>query len=289
MCSGTSKKLRIHSQTIEVICSEYVTRRNTIRKRRLKWRSVKSLGWVPFKGSGARLNDNDRLVFNGIEFEYWNSRPKLGLIKFGSFNQDKRGRWYLNLVVQVEQEHRTQNGSQIGIDLGLKTTATLSDGATYHGGRHYARLESKLSTAQRAKKKRQVKTIHAKIANCRKDALHKITTNLVNQYDTIFVGDVSSLKLTKTSMAKSVHDASWGMFRSMLAYKAIRLGVEVHETKENFSTVTCSTCFQRTGPSGLSALGVREWTCSCGASHDRDVNAAKNILRFGLESLKGAA
>lgn len=91
----------------------------------------------------------------------------------------------------------------------------------------------------------------------------------------------------RTQMAKSVSDASWSDFKSMLAYKAIALGVEYKEVKENFSTVTCSTCFERTGPSGLSALGVREWVCSCGAVHDRDVNAAKNILRFGHESLKG--
>lgn len=72
---------------------------------------------------------------------------------------------------------------------------------------------------------------------------------------------------------------------SSVAYKAIALGVEYKEVNEMFSTVTCSTCFERTGPSGLSALGVREWICKCGAVHDRDVNAAKNILRFGRESL----
>lgn len=86
-------------------------------------------------------------------------------------------------------------------------------------------------------------------------------------------------------MAKSVSDASWADFKSMLAYKAIALGVEYKEVKENFSTVTCSACLDKTGPNGLNAIGVREWTCKCGASHDRDVNAAKNILRLGYQSL----
>jgi IS605 OrfB family transposase len=140
--------------------------------------------------------------------------------------------------------------------------------------------------AQRAGKKKRVKAIHAKIKNVRKDFNHKETTKLVNNYGKIFVGDVSPSKLMKTKMVKSVTDASWADFKSMLAYKAIALGVEYKEVKENFSTVTCSYCLERTGPSGLSALGVREWVCiNCGTSHDRDVNAAKNILRFGCETL----
>lgn len=99
---------------------------------------------------------------------------------------------------------------------------------------------------------------------------------------------MSPSKLKGTRMAKSVSDASWADFKSMLAYKAIALGVDYHEVNEMFSTVTCSTCLKRTGPSGLSALGVREWTCACGATHNRDVNAASNILRFGHESpIKG--
>jgi putative transposase len=289
MCSGTSKHLGLPSATIGAVCFDYVTRRNTTKKRKLKWRSTKkSLGWIPFKGCIAKMVGVD-FVLKSKVFSFWNTRESIGKIRSGAFNQDSRGRWYLNLVVKVECEKKQKTGKQVGIDLGLKTTATISDGASFDGGRPFARLKSKLATAQRAKKKQLVKTIYKKVANCRKDALHKITTKIVNQYDTIFVGDVSSLKLAKTRMAGSVYDASWGMFRSMLAYKAIRLGVDVHETKEHFSTVTCSICFQRTGPSGLSALGVREWICSCGAQHDRDVNAAKNILRFGLESLKGAA
>lgn len=87
-------------------------------------------------------------------------------------------------------------------------------------------------------------------------------------------------------MAKSVSDASWADFKTMLAYKAIALGVDFKEVNESFSTVTCSSCLKRTGPSGLSGLGVREWACSaCGSIHERDVNAATNILRIGHDTL----
>ena len=87
-------------------------------------------------------------------------------------------------------------------------------------------------------------------------------------------------------MAKSVYDSGWATLKTMLAYKAIPLGVVFKVVNENYSSVTCSVCFERSGPRGLSGLGVREWYCSaCGTDHDRDVNAAQNILRFGREAL----
>lgn len=290
LTAGTSKELGISAASINAVCESFVSKRRSARKPKLQWRSRKrSLGWVQFKGEGVRIKDG-AVVYRGIRFDFWQSRGVIGEIKCGSFNQDSRGRWYVNLTCVVCRELKPRTGKIVGVDLGLKTTATLSDGNKLEGGRHYRAIHDKLAVAQRANHKKQQKTISAKIANSRKDELHKFSTQLVNQYDTIFIGDVSSLKLIKTRMAKSVLDASWGQLRSMLEYKALRLGVDVIEVKENFSTVTCSDCFERSGPSGLSALGVREWICSeCNALHDRDVNAAKNILRFGHESLKGAA
>jgi transposase len=91
------------------------------------------------------------------------------------------------------------------------------------------------------------------------------------------------MKMVKTKNAKSTLDAGWGVYRSMLAYKAVKLGVEVVATNEKFSTVSCSSCSARSEPSGLSGMGVREWVCSaCQAHHDRDVNAAINIRTTGL-------
>lgn len=142
---------------------------------------------------------------------------------------------------------------------------------------------------QRDNKRKLVKTISAKIKNVRKDYLHKETTKLVNKYDRIYVGNVSSKKLVQTFMAKSVLDNGWSMLKSMLAYKAIWLGVEYKEVDESFSTVTCSICLNKTKQlNGLSTLGVREWICEyCGRRHDRDVNAAQNILRTGHCAPKG--
>lgn len=281
LTSGCGEDLGLNSQTIQAIGQEYVSKRNKAKKKKLAWRSKRSLGWIPFKQT--LLLNEDVLTYYGHKFRFWKSREVIGKIKCGSFNQDSRGRWYVNIVFEVPESPRATNNNNIGIDLGLKTTATYSDGGKFEGGKHYRRLEQKLATSKRANKKRQSKGIFAKISNCRKDELHKETNRLINTYDKIFIGDVSSLKMVKTKNAKSALDAGWGMFRSMLAYKAIRLGVEVIETKENFSTVTCSVCNERSGPSGLSGLGVREWDCSiCGTHHDRDVNAAKNILAFGL-------
>jgi transposase len=99
----------------------------------------------------------------------------------------------------------------------------------------------------------------------------------------ICVGDVNSAALARTKMAKSVLDAGWSAFRSMLSYKtAMRRGARFVDTNERYSTQTCSVCSARGGPSGLKGLGVRSWECDgCGTLHDRDTNAARNILRSG--------
>jgi len=291
LTAGCAKDLGIHSQSVQAITKEYTTRRKQFRRLKLNWRNRKrSLGWIPFKASGIVVN-GDTVIYGKASFRIWKSRDMEGKIKTGSFCQDARGRWYVNLACEVSSlVIKLKSSRSVGVDLGLKTTAAYSDGSKFEGGKHYRRLEDKLARAQRAKKKKLVKTIGAGIANARKDELHKESSRLINNYEKIFIGDVSSLKMVKTKNAKSTLDAGWGMFRSMLDYKAIKLGVEVIETKENFSSVTCSSCNERSGPSGLSELGVREWKCSfCGTSHDRDVNAAKNILTFGLghQALKG--
>lgn len=288
LTSGTSKELGILATSINEVCHTYTIKRKASHRNKLKWRSSKkTLGWVPLKR--AFLIADNCITYHGTKFNFWKSRNIEGEIRSASFNEDSLGHWFLNVSCRITESHRPVTGQRIGVDLGLKYFATTSNSEVIEAGKHFHRLSSKLGNAQRARKKKLVKKIHLKIASCRKDELHKITTNLVNQYDQIFVGNVSPSKLKKTRMAKSVSDSGWSMFKSMLEYKAIRLGVDYKEINEMFSTVTCSGCLQRTGPSGLSALGVREWNCKCGASHNRDVNAAKNILRFGHESLiKGA-
>lgn len=288
LTAGTGQVLGLHTDTLSEICQEYTRRKRTAKKMRLKWRSRKrSLGWIPFKGRCVRLSDAT-IVYKGRHFRFWQSRPFQGTLKTGSFAQDAHGRWYVNLQCAVESSGVPLGEAELGIDLGLQHQMVCSDGAKYARENHTRTHEDALALAQRAHKKKRVKAIHAKIANCRKDWAHKTTTAIVNRATLIVIGKVSSLKLAKTRMAKSTLDAGWSQLRTMLAYKAMRLGVTYCEVNESSSSVTCSTCFKRTGPSGLSALGVRVWCCSaCGVGHDRDINAAHNILRLGRETLSG--
>jgi putative transposase len=139
-------------------------------------------------------------------------------------------------------------------------------------------LAERLAVAQRAGNKRRATAIHGHIANARKDFHHKLSTRLAREYAFIAVGNVNAKNLAKTRMAKSVLDAGWSTFRNMLRYKAATFA----EVDERFTTQTCSQCgaLPPERPKGIAGLGIREWDCSeCGASHDRDVNAARNILR----------
>jgi IS605 OrfB family transposase len=260
-------------------------------KNKLRWRcsggARKSLGWIPFKSAGIKLV-NGQIRFCGQYFGLWDS---YGLSRYdletGSFSEDARGRWYFNTSVHVAAT--PSNGkSAIGIDLGLKTVATGSDGVVFERRRITDEFAQALATAQRANKRERVKAIHAKIKQSRKDAIHKFTTFAVREYGVIFVGDVSSKSLVKTRLAKSVHDSGWGMLKTQLAYKAKARSVVFEEVNERYTSQTCSCCHEisANSPKGRAGLGIREWTCvKCGTQHDRDVNAAKNILALGHERL----
>lgn len=279
LTAGVGKGLGISSQSVQLVCEEFAKAGQQFRKPRLNWRSRKrSLGWVPFKGNAIKVV-GDAVTYYGHAFRFWNSRPLPGKVRCGSFCEDAQGRWYVNFVCEDTTPERAKTGKQAGIDLGLKTLATLSDGVELSRANLTNKFAVKLAGAQRARKKKQVTRIHAKIKNTRKDWSHKATTLLTREYDTLVVGNVSSSRLKKTKMAKSVSDAGWADFKTMLSYKAVRLGIVYLEVNESFSTVTCSGCTARTGPKGQAGLRVRRWVCSgCGRSHDRDVNAACNIL-----------
>ncbi|AYN96806.1 transposase [Pseudomonas sp. LTJR-52] len=284
---GAAKELGLHSQTLQCIAAEYVTRRKQFKKVRLNWRKSagvrRSLGWIPVN-TGAASWKNGQVYHNGHYFKVWDSYGLAGhKFRSGSFSEDARGRWYFNVVVDVEELVSMGQGA-VGIDLGLKDLATCSDGRTLENGRFYRDLEAKLAIAQRSRNKARTRAIHAKIANRRKDALHKFSRRLVNSYGTIIVGDVSSSKLAKTRMAKSVLDAGWSMLKTMLEYKCDHAGIVFKEVREAYTTRACSACGALTGPRGVNGLRIREWTCcECGVAHDRDINAARNILALGHE------
>ena len=287
---GTSKDLEVHAQTIQATCKQFTISRDQHKKcprfRKSRDGDVKkSLGWIPFTAQN-RIIEGNSIIYLGNIYRWFGSksRPLPEKVKGGSFVEDSRGRWYVTFHVEVDSLAQAPDVS-IGIDLGLHTLATLSNGVKIENSRFTRKYAQQLATAQRAGNRTRVKAIHAKIQNSRKDFLHKASNSLASDYRQIFIGDVSSSKLARTKMAKSVYDASWHTFKNYLCYKVSRHGGKFLEVQENFTTQTCSHCGRRPPgrPKGIAGLGIREWDCSfCGSRHDRDVNSAVNILLLGL-------
>ena len=292
---GTSKECHLHSQTVQAVTEEFVIRRKQFKKAKLKWRvsnkksARRSLGWIPFKKVAVKYA-NGYVQYGKYQFKLWDS---YGLskyqIKTGSFVKDSRGRWYVCLVVDNVPQIKSHGKTSIGIDLGLKDLATCSDGVKLKAPKIYRQYEQKLGIAQRAKNKKRVKAIHAKIKYIRQNMLHQFSHKLVTKHAAIFVGNVNAKALAQTKLAKSVLDASWSMFRIMLKYKCENAGVWFEEVNEAYTTQTCSCCGSRySSPKGRAGLGIREWQCmECGILHDRDINSALNILALGHERLGG--
>ncbi|MGO4673012.1 RNA-guided endonuclease InsQ/TnpB family protein [Bosea sp. 2YAB26] len=289
LTSGSSRELGLHAHTIQRVCRAYDAARRAKNRAWLKWRSRKSLGWVPFNTGHVRF-DGSSFHFHGESFEPMHLRDEIQAgMRFaaGSFNSDALGRWYINIPVGVECAP-ADYAKAVGVDLGLTTLATLSDGGKIQAPAYYRASELALATAARAKKSRRLTRIHMTARNRRRDFLHKVSRAISSEYGTIVVGDVSPSRLAKTHMAKSVHDAGWAGFKDMLSYKAIRHGGRCIEVSEAMTTQTCSSCgaAPASRPKGIAGLRIRAWSCDdCGAVHDRDVNAALNILRIGLDTL----
>ena len=294
--TGASEELNIHSQTIQAISEEWVRRRKQFKKAKLRWRVSnpnsprRSLGWIPFKSAAIKYA-NGQVRYRKRWFGLWDS---YGVAKYnirtGCFVEDARGRWYVCLVVDNAPTVKSTGTSAIGIDLGLKTLATCSDGEQLAAPQIYRKYQEKLGIAQRAKHKKRTRAIHAKIKNIRHHTLHCFTTKLVKKHAAIFVGNINTKALAKTKLAKSVFDASWGILGGLLKYKCENAGVWFEEVNEAYTTQTCSCCKQITSssPKGRASLGIREWRCvECGTLHDRDINSARNILALGHERLAG--
>ena len=289
LTTGSSKELGLHSGSINAVCEQYAKSRGQHRRPYLRYRGRKSLGWVPFKGRDLH-REGDAFRFAGHTFRVFNSRPlPEGKIKDGTcFSQDSRGNWFLNIVIEVAEPPVRPINHGVGIDLGLKDLEVLSDANRISAPGFYRKAEAALAVAQRAHKRRRIKFIHAYTARCRLDFLHNASLQIARSFDHIAVGNINAAGLAQTSLAKSVLDAGWSSFRKMLAYKAVKHGARYVEVDERFTTQTCSNCgaLPDSRPRGIAGLGIREWVCSdCGAVHDRDLNAAKNILRRGRATL----
>lgn len=285
LTAGASKLFNhIDAKTINRVCLQYAYSRIKAKRIKLKWRvtsgSKRSLGWVPCHAQGMKRKGN-ALRFAGKTFRVFQPSRLDGVkIRDGQFSQDAVGDWWLCLPVETPKTNTPAPLEAVGIDLGLRDTATTSDGETLPAGRYFRDTEKKIGNAQRRGHKKQAKRLQRKVARQRKDALHKFTTGIVNRYQKIVVGDVSSLKLAKTRMAKATLDSGWGMLKQMLLYKGECAGRSVEIVNESFTSRTCSCCGSLTGPQGVNGLRVRQWECmECGSFHDRDVNAARNILR----------
>ena len=298
LLAGCSTELNLHSQTIQAIGETYCKAIKVGKfKSSLAWRSSKrSLGWIPFKASAIKFiktaSGLDAIRYNKQEFKIYNSRPlpEDAKITNGSFVQDSRGRWFVSISFEIEKTQFVHPKKIVGVDLGIKDAITLSDGMKIERPNLIKKYEASLAVAQRANKTTRVRSIHTKIKNSRKDYYHKITSELAKQYAGFYVGDVKSQAIVdkdiSSGMTKGVYDASWFAIKTFLSYKANKLGGVFKEVSERYTTVGCSGCGAPTGPSGVKELHIREWQCCiCDSVHDRDVNAAKNILRIGRYTL----
>jgi IS605 OrfB family transposase len=280
---STQYMKRIGADTIQRVCTEYAAKRNAARKQKLRWRvsrgARRSLGWVPFKAASVKRKGK-QVRFAGKTFRVFEAGRLAGVKwKQGCFAQDAVGDWWLCLPVERAVSRCVAPREAVGIDFGLASVATTSEGERLEAARFYRDAEQRLAHAQRRGHQRQAKRLHRRAANRRRDALHKFSRRIVDQYQNIVVGDVSAPKLARTRLAKSVLDSGWGMLRQMLLYKGEHAGRSVEVVSERNTSRVCSQCGSRSGPQGLRQLAVRAWTCSgCGEPHDRDVNAARNIL-----------
>jgi putative transposase len=204
--------------------------------------------------------------------------------------QDSAGRYFASFVVEARPDAPQKTESVIGIDLGLKHFAILSDGRKIASPRFLRRAEKKLRRAQRALSRKQegsrnrdkarlkVAGAHARVADARRDFHHQLSTALIRDNQAVAVEDLAVRGLSRTRLAKSVHDAGWSGFVAMLEYKA-RLHGRAFIKIGRFepTTRTCSACGIKDGPK---PLYVRAWQCpACGVWLDRDVNAAVNVAK----------
>lgn len=258
------------------------------------------MGWIPFKKAAIKhlstKQSGKKSLKTTLQFSLAKGQ-KLIIDVWDSYNlslysintcelvQDSRGHWYACITVKEFSETACGDG-QVGIDLGCKDAAVSSDGKvlTTKLTTQYA---EKLAIAQRAKNKKRVKAIHAKIKNTRLDLIHKFTSELVKANSLIVVGKIKSKSFTSSKLAKSVYDAGWFEIKRQLDYKCANAGCHYIEVNEAYTTQTCSCCGSRQdSPKGRSGLGIRQWFCrSCKTTHQRDVNGAKNILAVGLGRL----
>lgn len=216
--------------------------------------------------------------------------------KIGKFNITKTptSKYYVSIFTEQTIEQLPKTGKKVGVDLGLKDFLITSDGIKFKNNRYTKKCARQLKKAQQhlsrkekgsngfEKQKLKVAKLHEKIASCRLDNLHKTSTKLVKDYDLISIEDLNVKGMVKNSkLSKHISDASWGRFVNLLSYKCEWYGKELVKINRFYpSSKTCNSCGWINQELKLSD---RKWTCKCGETHDRDINASINILKEGLK------
>jgi len=274
----------------------------------------KELGFPKFKSKRDNrqsyktnfTNNNIKVLFhdNIIQLpKLKNIKSKLhrefeGKILSATVSKTPSGKYYVSFNVECEHETLPQNNNSIGIDLGIKDLVITSDGEVIENNKTTYKYEKKLAKLQRqfAKKKKgsnnikkhrvKVARLHEKIANIRKDILHQTSSKLIKENQFIFSEDLNVKGMVKNhNLAKSVHDCGWYELTRQLQYKADWNNRVYHKVNRFFaSSQLCSKCGYKN--TDTKNLNIRFWICpECNSEHDRDVNAAINILNQGLKDI----
>ena len=277
---------------------DYAKRKTKQRVSPPTFKAVKKYKSYTLKGkAGYKLNENV-ISLNGYKYKFWLSRPITGIIKTIIVKRDNIGDFYICITQDIkdEKKHNITSGKSVdvGADFGLKTFLTLSDKTEIEAPLYYLKNLTKLKKLNRnlSKKKKgsngrkraklQLAKIHIKIANQRRDYFYKLSNQLANSYDNIFIEDLN-MKAMQMMWGRKVSDLAFSEFVNILEYKANVVKIDRFYP----SSKTCSKCGYVLKELDLK---TREWTCpSCNAKHLRDVNAAINIKRVGASTLAGEA